>query len=506
MFSKSEFDDATIERFLQLISSQTGWYIRNQDRDSVCQKISTRVKILKLNKLDDYYQLLKRDTTESEKEWQELAGLLTIPESYLFRDRGQFSLLEKTILPELIESRKHLKRLRIWSAGCSTGEEAYSLAILVEKLIPNLKEWDILILGTDINPVVIEKAKQGIYNSWSFRLIDSELQKQYFSRLKAEWQLNSKIRNMVTFRGGNLTKDPFPNFNLDIHSMDLILCRNVFLYFEAKAISAVIEKFYNTLSVGGYFMSGHAELYGQNIGIFKARLFPESIIYSREEKTISNNQDYIFSITKEQKEIEQYPKIGSSSNLVTNQQTQGLDYAAKETIVPTRLATLNTSNQILIEAQQLFASKKYSEAIKKTEQLLIQQPKSFDAHYLMAQVYANLGDYNNAIHYCQIAVQLDSLSISPYYLLMQIAEEQGEIEKAKKFLKKIIYLEPSAIYAYLELAFLYEQENHPAKAKKMRAVALQILDQLPSTAIVQLHPEIKAGELIPKIKQMLNLE
>ncbi len=173
--------------------------------------------------------------------------------------------------------------LRIWSAGCSTGEEPHSLAILVKELIPDLDKWDILILETDINQESIEKAKRGIYDSWSFRMLKPELQRGYFYQRKKNWEVDEQIRRMVTFRFGNLLKDRFPSPTSEIHNMDIILCRNVFIYFDSKAISVVLEKFHNTLRWGGYLIAGHTELHGQNLGQLQAKVFPESVVYQRNE-------------------------------------------------------------------------------------------------------------------------------------------------------------------------------------------------------------------------------
>lgn len=160
-----------IQDFIQLISANTGLHIRQQDQQDLSKKLYTRIKALKLSAPEQYYQLLKISNThkslgtsthstdshwtqaECDREWQELTLLLTIEETYFFRDRRQISLLKNNLLPELINSKitENNRSIRIWSAGCSTGEEVYSLAILINELIPDLSNWNISILGTDIN-------------------------------------------------------------------------------------------------------------------------------------------------------------------------------------------------------------------------------------------------------------------------------------------------------------------------------------------------------------------
>ena len=161
-------NDAQIQLFIQLIAARTGLQIRPQDRSALSQKLLTRMKAVNIAFPDRYYQMLVAPSRESQTEWRQLALLLTTNESYFMRDKGQFSLLEKVIIPELIQHKIKLhqtlgikRTLRIWSAGCSTGEEPYSLVIILKQLIPDWDKWKFFVLGTDINQAALEKAAAG---------------------------------------------------------------------------------------------------------------------------------------------------------------------------------------------------------------------------------------------------------------------------------------------------------------------------------------------------------
>src|SRR5262245_32168424 len=134
-----------LQRFTQLITAHTGLQIRAEDMGKVRQTIRSRMTAQQLVKPEAYYQLLASDTTASRNEWEELVLPLTIGESYFFRDSGQISLLRQRLIPELIERNSATRSLRIWSAGCSTGEEPYSLAMLVYELLPSQSHWNIVI-------------------------------------------------------------------------------------------------------------------------------------------------------------------------------------------------------------------------------------------------------------------------------------------------------------------------------------------------------------------------
>ncbi|MCL1468304.1 CheR family methyltransferase [Argonema galeatum] len=517
-------NEALIQRFIELISTNTGLHVREQDRESLAKTILARLKLLRLSSPEDYYQLLEPHTeqnesfgeTPSKREWRELTRLLTTGESYFFRDKGQFALLKNRILPQLIESKNKeinikggdKKTLRLWSAGCSTGEEPYSLAILLYELLPDLDNWNILILGTDLNQKAIEKAKHGIYSPWSFRLVEPHLQMQYFARRQTEWKVDENIRKMVRFSYGNLVKDNFPNLSSDIHNMDIIVCRNVFVYFKFKAISIVMKKFYNTLAPGGCLITGHTELYGQDIGRFQVKVLPESVLYERSKnsqfepsKSVRYDVNLRESVQRTSNPSNTDPQLAKSAKTIA---INIPNFAKQLTRVETEaLFDKTRKNDVLIRAEKLFARKAYADAIKQAEQVILLHPHNFGAYYLLAQAYANLGEHNKATYYCSLALEIDSLSVLPCYLLAHIAEEKGDIEKAKFYLKRIIYLAPSSISAYLELGFLYKREGNGTRAGKMLAVAVELLKDLAPSATIEQQGEVTAGELLIYVDQML---
>lgn len=480
-----------MEKIKELISNKTGWIIRENEQDSLAQKIAIRLHELKLSDVENYYKILESETAISQQEWEKIAMMMTIPESYLFRDQGQISLLKTRILPELINNNQGQKKLRIWSAGCSTGEEPFTIGIILKQLIPDLENWDILILGTDINPEVIKKAKIGAYNNWSFRSVDAEIKKKFFHHQGTEWYIDQQIRRLVKFEIGNLMADNFPNYTSEINNMDLIICRNVFIYFEQTAILSVVEKFYQTLKPYSYLMTGHAEVLGENLGKFKVNIFPESIIYQRQEN-LDKNFNHVVNV---------FPKQPEQKVILPP-----IDLGVKRTIENSFQPQVKTEQkpdifQLLIETKELFKQKRYLEAMGKNQLIIKLEPNNFAANYLMAEIYANLANYNQAVYYCNLAIVINSLAVEPYYLLAHIAEEQGNSEKAKVFLKRVIYLEPSSIYAYWELSCIYQKEGDLNKAEKMRHVALEMLEKLPSNTIIDPEGKIIARDLINQIKR-----
>jgi len=274
------------QSFIRLIAQHTGLVIRERDQANLQDKLFARMKAIKLTFPEDYYLLLNCPTPEAEKEWKNLVVLLTNLESYFFRDKEQCKLLKTKILPELIQRHQADKTLRLCSAGCSTGEEPYSLAIMLNELIPDIETWDLRIFGIDINQEALDRAKQGIYRAWSLRSIDPKIKQNYFRAIDNHYHITPQIKSLVQWQQINLIKDPLPNPHLDLQEFDLIICRNVFIYFQSAAIAHVLDKFYHALQSLGYLITGHSELYGQVLQQFQTNVFPESLVYKRQTESL----------------------------------------------------------------------------------------------------------------------------------------------------------------------------------------------------------------------------
>jgi len=492
------------ENFVHLIAQQTGIEIRAQNYGSLSDNILSRVKALRLPSPQAYYDLLATLDVRGEEEWQQFVCLVTNRESYFFRDKGQFALLRQTILPELIRHNQRSKILRICSAGCSTGQEPYSLAILLRELIPDFDSWSVNIYGVDINRESLDHALKGLYNVWSFRQVEDEIKDRYFKSLAGYYQLDPQVKRAVRFQQVNLVRDALPRLESDLRDMDLIICRNVFIYFTDQAISKVVEKFFQTLKMNGYLLTGHAELGAHHVRAFHSQLFPESVIYQKR----SGN----FGATAPSTTRHTPPETKPSALEALNRQLEKtkinavnsstVSYRPKikasqpQTTAP---RTPKQGNPLLTEAQSLIDNKSYHLAQKKLEQVLQQDPQNFNACYLMAELKANLGQYEPAKDWSQKAASLNAFNAKPYHLIAHIAEEQGNLEEAKQALKKIIYLEPNAVPAYLSLANLYRQEGDLSRSQKMQKSALKILQTLPPDTIFPELGNVQAQDLLAQL-------
>jgi chemotaxis protein methyltransferase CheR len=223
-------------------------------------------------------------TPLTDGQMEALAQHLTIGETYFWREPRVLEALEGWILPELIRSRERSgKRLRIWSAGCSTGEECYSIAIALRRTLPSSDDWDISILATDINARALRKAAQGQYGEWSFRNAPPWLAEGFFRRGDdGRYTILPEIRRMVSFAYLNLAEDEYPSEANGTSSLDMILCRNVLMYFSSARAHPIVTKLHRSLVDGGWLMVGASELSQSLFRGFACVRFPGSIVYRKE--------------------------------------------------------------------------------------------------------------------------------------------------------------------------------------------------------------------------------
>jgi chemotaxis protein methyltransferase CheR len=259
-----------------LIRDYSGIYFDDESRYLLEKRLSRRVKTHHFSSFRDYFRHLLYDRNRGE-ELASIMDVLTVNETYFFREQSQLKTFSEEILTELRDINKDKKRLRIWSAGCSTGEEPYTIAMLVIEN-GNFRDWDIEILGSDINQRVLQVARSGIYRKNSFRTTTPYFIDKYFKEEDSLFRISHSVKQHVNFSYLNLL-DPF-KVKL-IGKMDVIFCRNVLIYFDQQSRKKVIEIFHERLMAGGYFLLGHAESLINLSTAFTLRHFKHDMVYQK---------------------------------------------------------------------------------------------------------------------------------------------------------------------------------------------------------------------------------
>ena len=255
-----------------------GLFFADESKYLLEKRLNKRLVELRLNCFRDYYYQL-RYAQSREQELAEAINLLTTNETYFFREDFQLRAFTEEVIPELVrvKARRGEKSLRIWSAGCSSGEEPYTLAMLLLEN-PLLYGWSIEIIGTDISQRVLKIARDGLYGQNSFRATDERYLQRYFTQVDQKWQISSKVKDLVSISHLNFFDD---NRVALLGTMDAIFCRNVIIYFDLRAKKRVIRTLHDRLRPGGYLLLGHSESLMNISADFKLRHFVNDMLYQK---------------------------------------------------------------------------------------------------------------------------------------------------------------------------------------------------------------------------------
>ncbi|MBF0183264.1 MAG: hypothetical protein HQM06_02580 [Magnetococcales bacterium] len=384
-----------------------------------------------------------------------MARYITIGETYFFRDEKQFDLVAKQLVPPLLHSGK--RPLMLWSAGCSSGEEPYTLAIAL--FLQGLRENEVQIVASDINPDALQRARVGCYTSWSFRHALPDIQQRFFQRTANQlWQINDTIRQRVNFFSLNLVEDSYPAPFDQPASMAVIFCRNVLMYFSPEQRQRIVGQFVDRLMEGGWLLVSPSE----------AALIRHPQLHLRDSR-----QANLF-------------YRNSLSTVVTSKRSATATLPPPLPSPPRRplasrhrqpmqgLPASSGGDPVLLEAEQLFYAHRLSEAAVVLERQGEDPPPSLARIVLLARIQANLGRLNAAERNYRQAILRDRLQAEHYYHLAMILLAKGETEEAQSVLEQALFLQPDLVIAHLQLATLCRDKK---RARKHASTVWQLLEE-----------------------------
>jgi chemotaxis protein methyltransferase CheR len=274
-----ELSEEEFRLLRDFVHERFGLYFDDNHRNTLRARLATRVSSLDLGSFEDYYHYLRFGPQRNE-ELARMASHLTNNETYFFREMPQLQVFREHVLRSIKErkTRSGERRLRILSAGCSTGEEVMTLAMIVYDSGQFFWNWDVELIGLDVDEAALEKARRGVYYHNSFRGLAAEIRERHFSKEGAGERVREPLRRLIRFRQGNLVEAR--SFE-ELPPLDAIFCRNVLIYFSDQAIRKVVDHFWNALSAEGYLLLGHAESLSRITDRFTPIRFPGAMVYQR---------------------------------------------------------------------------------------------------------------------------------------------------------------------------------------------------------------------------------
>ncbi len=443
--------DAEFPRLKQAIIARTGHFYYQDKDDLLWDRVVKRLAATRAAGSGDYLRRLG-DAADGEAEWAALEAEITIGETFFFRYAEQFTALRETILPDLMARRTESRRLRIWSAGCATGAEAYSVAILLSDMLgETIADWRISILGTDINETFLEAARQARFGRWALRAVSPADRDRWFVESgRSVWTLKTAYRGLARFERGNLLDLLGPAPPLELTDFDLILCRNVLIYFHTDTVTQIVKALGDRLADGGWMLLGHAEPNPGFSAFLSTASLPGAVAYRQlgEEAT-----------------TEPFPTAPPwSPNLPPEAPRPAAPVLPRPRPEPS--APPPPASDAPLET-------------------LIKQIRA----------RADAGDYAGAD-----AKRLEALAIAPGNAVLHfygglIDQAQEHPAKAEASFQKALYLEPDFIMARYHLGLARLARGHSAAGRKAIAVAASMAGTLAADVRLQEGAGLTAGEL-----------
>jgi len=482
-------DTPTYERFRALILERSGLHFSDKRRQDLERGLLQALGHSSSPSAADYYRLLSDKPTDS-PEWESLIAQVTIGETYFFRDRGQFDALRQHILPELVAQKRDLTRqIRIWSAGCATGEEPYSIAMVIRELLPDLSSWSITILATDINGEALHKARAGRYGDWSFRETGWErMRERYFARQGKEWHLAPAVREMVSIAYLNLGEDPYPAISNNTVAFDLILCRNVTIYFAPDMVRRVVDRFHEALVEGGWLVVGHSEPSPVTYAGFEAHAFPGTILYQKTGQPPRFDLSWMAA-------VEEKPASAAAAGPMPAPRTAVPPPPPAPVLPPPAVPAPPLPAATCDDIPALVTAGRIEEALEQLHRFIEREPRCATAYFTVGKIRANAGHWQEARRWFEQALGLDPLLTEAHFLLSLVHSQEGAQEKALQSMKRVVYLDRNAILGHFCLANLYQEAGNPIRARKSLENALHLLEGLPEDTLIPWSDGMTAGRL-----------
>ncbi|HWB76976.1 MAG TPA: protein-glutamate O-methyltransferase CheR [Nannocystaceae bacterium] len=375
-----------------------------------------------------------------------LAEELTVGESYFFRNIEQFDALAQVVLPARMHARAGAKTLRVLSAGCSSGEEPYSLAIVLREHVPS--EWKVAVTGLDVNPAALRRAATGRYSPWALRETPPEAKQRWFTAQGREHALAAEVRAMVRFAEHNLAEEDALLWAPEHY--DVIFCRNVLMYFAPHQARAVIERFERALAPGGYLFLGHAESLRDRSDGFALCQSHGTFYYERAPQRPGAWRD------------DREPSIPEEVRPATRR--------ARPIASPPAVR----SADLLVAARELMQRERYSEALAVIEGL---DARDRDTLHLRAVLLTHTERIAEAQAACAALLALDRNDAGAHYLLALCAERAGEVAAAVAHDEAATNVDPTFAMPRLHLGLMARRRRELPTARRELQLALPLLER-----------------------------
>jgi chemotaxis protein methyltransferase CheR len=442
--------DTDFARLRLLLARAAGLVFDDARRESLAYSVTERLRATGLTTVGEYLDLVQQP---GNAERQQLLDEVTIQETHFFRNPPQVRALRAHVVPELVrEAAAGSRRLRIWSAGCSTGEEPYTIAMLLRELLPSTAGWDVRVVATDLSTKALEAARSGVYGPRAVQLASDEERARFFVALPdGRFQVRPEVAELVDFRHHNLVTEP-PPFGAD-DRLDLVLCRNVTIYFSRETTRALMGRLHSALRHGGYLFLGHSETLWQVSDAFRLVALgagdSAAYVYRRLDAGTGERRR----VLPDRRTFDEGPgdpdrRTGPRRAWEALTRGRVRDPDAAPAVPPARVAEMPSAATLLSSGRAALAAGRYDDAASLAESAAAATPLHAPAHRLRGEALVALG-----------------------------RDEQALIA-----LRKALYLDPDDALAHFQLAGALSRTGNPAAAGREYRAAAEVVARRPHGA------------------------
>jgi chemotaxis protein methyltransferase CheR len=471
------YGDPDFVRLKALVIERTG-HAYFQDKDSALwERVSRRMETLGDRSCAAY--LARLEGADGESEWRLLEAEITIGETFFFRYPEQFSALRQVILPDVVERKREAKRIRIWSAGCATGAEAYSVAIVVREVLgAEFDDWSVAIIGTDINDAFLEIARSGSFNAWALRSLDAQERAAYFlpPNARGQYVLKPDYRGRVIFQRHNLldllneAQSP-----LQMDAFDIILCRNVLIYFETEEAGNILKALSNRLTPGGWLLVGAAE--------------PVPVADDLAQRPLEGTSAYQRCTTP-----------GEAGNGRSGRRTDSQVYVPPELPpLPKRKGEAAAATRA---PEDVRASRRKSVSAAPPEDAAPAETTT------VAETIRNLcgiGELDRAQEICARWLAEEPMNAAGHYFDALIADAQHDEKRAEASLKRALYIDRNFVMGHYHLGLLLMRRGQSAAGRRHIVNAMTLARALPGDRLLPEGAGLTAEWLLANAQHYLDL-
>lgn len=427
--------------------------------------------------------------------WDDLAKQLTIGETYFFREKTAIDLLKNECIPAFLKKKTQNSVFRIWSAGCSSGEEPYTLAITLKEAKEQYGHFNFEIIATDLNPQALEKATLGRYSAWSFRETPEAIKQKYFQKKGSLFDINNEIKDLVKFSKLNLKNLVGSSALHFAHPFDMIFCRNVLMYFDPDTISQIGKAFFFNLHDGGWFITSQVELNDVYFSDYTKQHYGGNFFYQKQLNKSNGN------VNPQPEKLLQKRQIQKSTTTSLKNDLSDFRKRERQHVKPTEndSSVRNNTNRLRITSatvEKTASNDIYQNKVVKTETAVN------DISLQQIQHLADTGNLTEALSLCAMKLETNPENTQLHYIHALICMETNQMDLAEKALTKLLYIDQQHLAAQFMLGGLFAKQGKNKQSKKQFENLSETLEAYDDHSIINGLEGMTAGRMRDLINKM----